>query len=241
MSASSKSAVEAVVQPPPVEKPPFAVFFQFEDIMVNGRKAAFEALKKVFSKAKKEMTPVLFARYCQTLTPAAYLPQLAEALHTASSEKMLADFNDSFAAALAAAPTDSGFVKLLEAAHAKHFAVVAFTGLPETLAASIGSRLGLDELGVKIVPFQNGDKVFPGPTTLLKMARTVELRPRCCLVVTAAMGVCKAALSADMQCVVVPDEFTDHQDFSGSNMLLEGLSELAPDKLFSAVFPAQSK
>ncbi len=240
MSTSSKTTAEAVQQPP-AEKPLYAVFFQLEDIAVNGRKAAFEALKKIFSRAKKDLTPALFTRYCLSFSPSVYLPQLAEVLHitTPSPEKMLEEFNEEMTAALAELSPDPAFVKILNAARARKFALIAVTALPETLATSICGRLGLDEIGVHLLPFQNGDRLFPGPITWIKTARSIELRPRCCLAFAASMSVCKSALSADMQCVVVPDEFTECQDFSGANMILENFSEFRPDELLAIVFPPE--
>ncbi len=47
----------------------------------------------------------------------------------------------------------------------------------------------------------------------------------------------KAALSAGMRCVVVPDEFTVFQDFSGADVILDLESEFDPDELLNMLCP----
>lgn len=243
MSSSSKAPAEKPQETPPAEKPPFAILFQIEDVAVNGHAIGYEILKGLLgAAARKALTPALFARHAVGATPEVFVPAILEAIgeESKSADKLVAEFRQEFAAKVSANDTkpEAPFAKIIGAAKQRKYAFGAVTALPETTAAAVIARLGLDDANLKLFPFQNGDKGCPGPTTWIKTARAIELRPRRCAVISTNMLACKAALSADMRCVATPDDFTAHQDFTGVDIVVETPGDMSPAELLDTLFPA---
>ncbi len=231
-------APEAAQAPAPVVAP-FTLLFQLEDVVVNGRKAAFAALKKLFAEQKLELTPALFGKYAVSSTPQVCVPEMLE---TAGGKKTAADklieaANESIATHLsgAAAPLPA-LTKVLAAAKERQISMGAITALPDGTAESILAKSGLTEMGVSLFVHKDVNRPFPGPDIWLKTAKAMNQRARKCSVIAGNGLSCKSALSADMRCVVVTDEFTSFQDFSGANLVLEKLEDASAKEILEALF-----
>ena len=55
------------------------------------------------------------------------------------------------------------------------------------------------------------------------------------------MAACKSAMSADLRCVAVPDDFTSFQDYSGADLILGSLDEMSAREIVNTVFPHSDK
>lgn len=221
--------------------PQHGVLFQLEDFAVNGRKAAYEVLRSLLGQHKLDLTPMLFSRYCLYSAPQFYLPELLETLGAkkAAPEKLVEEATSRIADQLSSNGVKmiAGLDKVLHEVREREMLAAAITALPEATAQAVMARVGLEQAGVHLVPYPDAGKVFPGPNTWLKTAKTLALKPHGCAVLSGSMTTCKSALSADMRCVAVPDEFTVFQDFSGALMVLEALGEVAPRELLDSLFP----
>lgn len=225
---------------PPAPVPPFSILFQLEDIGVEGRKAAFEVLKKALKEQKVELTLPIFSHYCLHSVPSVYLPPMAEALGAAKVpvEKLVEQVNGAIADQITGngARLNPALHKILDAAREHDITAGAITALPEETAQTLASRLGFEEMGIRLIPSRDVTGHFPGADTWLKAAKAMAQRARHCAVVASTMAACKAALSADMRCVAVPDEFTAFQDFGGVDIVLEKLDEMSPREILQALF-----
>ena len=231
-----KETPERPAPPPPL----FSVLFQLEDIGVDGRKAMFEILKQAFKGHKIDFTPPVFAHYCLHSVPAVFLPPLAEALGAGKvpAEKLAEEVNSGIAERLAAngLRLNPALGKILDEAREHNISAGAVTALPEATAQAVAAKLDLEAKGVRLFPYRDIAGHFPGADTWLKAARALPQRPRHCLVVGGSMAACKSALSADMHCIAVPDEFTAFQDFGGVDMLLDRLDDVSPKQLLQSMF-----
>lgn len=242
---TEKAKPESEPEVPEAPKPVFGVLFQLEDMAWSGRKAAFDVLKKALAGHKATLTPALFARFCFNTAPSVYVPALVESFpdKKLSADKLTEDVAAGIAAAAASesARLHPALSKMLDAALERDMAIGVISALPEEVAQGLVAKLGLSAIGAQLTVFKNGEKAFPRPDTWLKTAREMSLKAGNCVVLAASMTACKTALSADMRCVAVPDEFTSFQDFGGANFVLENLGEISPKELFDAVFPAEKK
>ena len=229
----------------PAPTPTFGILFQLEDIAVNGRKVAFEVLKSVLKDQKVELPAFLFSRYCLYSAPQVYLPDLLETLGSRKSpvNKLIEEASDKINARLSSNSIElaAGLNKILQEARERNLAAATITALPETTAQAILAKTGLERVGVRLFAYPDTDKVFPGGNIWLKTARALTLKPHNCAVLTGNVTACKSALSADMRCVAIPDEFTSFQDYGGAFMMLEALDEIGPRELLDALFPAPGK
>jgi beta-phosphoglucomutase-like phosphatase (HAD superfamily) len=84
-------------------------------------------------------------------------------------------------------------------------------------------KLGLDEKGTVVLSNGSQDKHLPSSDSWLKLAKSMKVPASCCVVIASSSRACKAALSAGMRCVALPDKFTSFQDFGGADFVLESL------------------
>ncbi len=227
-----------VAAPPP---PAFALLFQLEDIAANGRKMIHAILSDLVGDTKGGLSAGVFSRHCLHASPQAYAAPLIEATgaRKITPEKLVDELNSKLLVKVSSSSVklDPAFQKILHAAQAYPVAIGAVTMLTEGAGEALFNRLGLAELGVRLLPFKDDQKSYPGPDTWLKTAKAIGQRPRNCGVLTANMAVCKSALSADMRCIAIPDELTAFQDYSGADVVLEKLDDLSPKELLTVLFP----
>jgi beta-phosphoglucomutase-like phosphatase (HAD superfamily) len=242
---TEKSRPKEAFEEPAAPTPMFGVLFQLEDVAVDGRKAAFEVLKGLLQDHKIVFTTSLFSRYCLHATPQHYLLDLLEVLggRKTSAEKFVDEAGKRIAAQLSSAGVkmNAGLEKVLQEARERNMLAAAVTALPEATAQAIMAETGLEKAGVRLFAYPEAEKAFPGATTWLKTVKALALKPHNCAVLAGSMAACKAALSADMRCAAIPDEFTGFQDYSGASLVLESLDELGARELLDALFPAPNR
>ena len=62
---------------------------------------------------------------------------------------------------------------------------------------------------------------FPTADAWLKIAKQLGTKPQLCIVLASRSTACKAALSAGMRCIVIPDQYTSFQDFGGADFVVD--------------------
>jgi len=225
----------------PVAVTTLSLLFQLEDVAVNGRGTAFKALKDRLGKMKLSLDESVFRRICLGTAPQVYVPAVlqelgAEGVDAASfTQEVVRDVAERLASD--DQPIKPAFLKLLRDVRAKEFGVGVITALPEATAQVLVCLLGAETDGLRLVPLKDVGPHFPASDAWLKAAKAMGLLSRRCGALARSAAACKSALAADMRCVVVPDEFTDFQDFSGASLVLESLDELSAKEILEALFP----
>ena len=97
----------------------YAVLFQMEDVAVNGRKIAYDILKKTLGEQKIDFPIPVFSRYCVNSTPQTYLPAMMEPLgiRKVSAEKLVENVTSAIAeqASASSVKLNPGLGKILQA------------------------------------------------------------------------------------------------------------------------------
>jgi beta-phosphoglucomutase-like phosphatase (HAD superfamily) len=232
-------AGEAVTAKPAVESP-CAVFFELEYVALPGRRAAFDALSRLLGESGVKLSPIQFSRYGAHPSPHQYLPGLLEAVgaRKLSAAKAAEEVVRAMVEQLSAAGTAwrPGFEKIRKAVQHRNLALVALTMLPEASARQILEQRGLDADGVRLYPFYRETEMhIPRADTYLKIAKQLHKSVRRSLGLVSGATACRAAVATGVRCVVVPDEFTRHQDFGGAETVLDSLEDATADDLLSYI------
>jgi beta-phosphoglucomutase-like phosphatase (HAD superfamily) len=211
-----------------------ALIFELEYVAAGKRRVEFEAIRDAVQSKGVELTPVAFARSGMSpLSRAAVTGVLEQAGKKADAiEKAVAAVDKAVSAYCESeAELDKGLEKLIKAVRQRDIPAVTFTALPEATAKALMSRLGLDEMGVELIIPDEVKDSFPRADSWLKMLKKCDKEDATLVAVVSSQVACKGALTAGAACVVVPDEFTAYQDFSGAKLVLESLDEIKPDEL----------
>ncbi len=239
-----KEAEETQPQPS-APAPVYSILFQLEDIAVNGRKIAYDALKHALSEQKIDFSMPVFSRYCLSSTPQTYIPSMVEPLgiRKVSAEKLVEQVTGAIAEHAAASDPKigPGLTKILQLGRERNFAVGVITTWAEDLGQALLAKLGLNEFDARLFSFKDVNRTFPSADIWLKTAKAMSIKPRLSLVIAGNKMACKSALSADMRCVAVPDSFTSHQDFSGADLILDSLEPANAREILNTVFRHSEK
>ncbi len=220
----------------------YAVLFVLEGVSGSERQATYQVLTSIFQDQGVKIIPAHISRFCLEISPEDYLPDLLEAVGATrlSSDKLADDIRGGIAMQLS-----SKFVSLPERireffhfAKARNIELAALSGLPQASAMALMDSLGLTELGIQLVLMEH-DNVdhFPRADSWLKLSRSMKKSPKECAVIAGNRVEVKAAMSAGMRCVAVPDQFTAFEDFSGSNAIIEDISEYSLEQLLDVLCP----
>jgi beta-phosphoglucomutase-like phosphatase (HAD superfamily) len=213
---------------PAQDVPQSVLLFELEYMVNDSRKALYNAIQAALAEQKSAMNTVLFCRHCLAAGPGYFMPGLLEAVGSKkdpgkTTEDVLARWTE---ALLAAKGPRSGLLKLIKAAQERNIGLAVITQLTEDKAAELLAKLGLDQFGIQVCSFTETDRPFPRADVWLKITRSLSKMPRRCLALASSMAACKSALSADLQCVAAPDDYTAFQDFSGVKQVAESLDDL---------------
>jgi beta-phosphoglucomutase-like phosphatase (HAD superfamily) len=211
-----------------------ALIFELEYIAAGKRQVEFTAIQSALKAKSVEVTPVSFARAGLSPLPRAAITQIlldagkkADAIEkaVAAVEKEISSYceND--------AELDKGLEKLIKEAQQRDIPVLAFTALPEEDALKLMKKLGLDEMGVELIIPDEVKESFPRADSWLKMLKKCDKEDATLVAVVSSQTACKGALTAGAACIVVPDDFTQYQDFSGSKMVLDSLEDSKPAEM----------
>ena len=219
----------------------YTLLFEIENVAAGGRKALFDAVKKAVSEAGGKLTPSTFSRYALDPSPESYAEIVLQA-----SEAKSAD-TDAFATAVRAsldayfqnrAELNPGLGKLIKAAQDLGIVVGVVSSLSEEAAGHLLGRLGLTDTA-KVFQVKDLEKGYPRADSWLKASKQFGRSARNCIVVASCMTACKSALSAGMRCIVVTDEYTSHQDFSGADIVLDTWDEMSAKEILTSFVPAE--
>ncbi len=239
-----EAPVEEQVENKAIEISDFALLFELEHLAVAGRRATFDLLKSMLGEKKITLTAPSFSRYCLYSAPSQFMSDLLEFLGTKkiSEDKLMEDLASGLSMFYSSkqAVLQPGVKEFIEKTIERDVPVAALSLLSEDAAESLMSKTGLHDLDIEVFAFEeNGQDLCPRADTWMKMAKSMSKDPRRCVALASSAASCKAALSAGMRCLVVPDEFTSFQDFSGAEMVFDSLEDCKAGELVADLFCIQ--
>jgi len=212
-----------------------AVLFELENTAVSGRKIVYGMMEKILGDRGVDFDQVAFSRYCLNAPlKQAVLSIAAQGGGSASSADRLVDAlasEMSRAFAEDAPEILPGMKALLDAAASQGLALGALSCLPEDQAQALAGQVGLIDAGGEILAMSDDSRLAPTADAWLKLAKQVDVSASQAVVLTTSSASCKAALSAGMRCVVVPDQFTAFQDFGGARTVVDELNSAAIEEI----------
>ncbi len=228
---------EVVVEVAKAKTSASGLLFELENVAVGGRSLAYDVLKSLFSEKEVEISRVLFMRHCLSPCPKEYMPRLLDAVDRKrlSPDKLVGEVKDATAACYkdGGVAMVSGLKNLLKKAGERGLRCGALTSLPEDVAMALMTKLGMDTLGVQLLAIEPTGKDFPTADAWLKLAKKIGLPRSLCTSLATSAQSCRAALSAGMRCVALPDEFTSFQDFAGADLVFERFEGDAVERTFT--------
>jgi beta-phosphoglucomutase-like phosphatase (HAD superfamily) len=211
-----------------------ALIFELEYVAAKTRAVEFASLKSAMNTKGVELSAIAFSRSGMSpLHRTAVTDVLLQAGKKADAiEKAVGEVDKTVAAYCENdAELDKGLAKLIKATQARNIPVIAFTALPEAIAKKLMTKLGLDAMGVELLIPEEVKDSFPRADDWLKMLKQCNKERATLVAVVSSQVACKGALTAGAACIVVPDEYTAFQDFSGAKMVLESLDDEKPDNI----------
>ncbi len=211
-----------------------ALIFELEYVAAKKRQVEYNAIKTAAKTKGVEITPVSFARSGMSpLSRAAITSVLKQAgkKHDAIEKAVASVDKEVVAYCENDAELDAGLAKLIKATQKREIPVLAFSALPEALAQKLMDKLGLSEMGVELIIPDEVKESFPRADSWLKMLKKCDKEDATLVAVVSSQIACKGALTAGAACIVVPDEYTAYQDFSGAKMVLDSLSDAKPQQI----------
>jgi len=214
--------------------PAIGLVLELEYMLFPGRQLMFKSFSSVLNSQQINLDQAAFSRYClhraveknlQDLLPALGKKEIAaDALAAKIKKQFEASLNDP---ANHAAP---GLPAFLKKAVESNFKIGLLSFLPEENAKELMKRLP-PELNACLLVMKKEADDLPTPDSWLSLLKTMEIVPRCALAVVDGNPACKSALAVGMGCVVVPDSFTNWQDFSGADLVAENISDLKMNEI----------
>ncbi len=205
-----------------------ALIFEFDHLAARVREAAFEVLRSIFDGL--DVTPMLFSRTCLNATPLKMAEQIQAALGVkkATTKKLAEEISNGIQMHL-----ETGNVQISDAlrdvivqARDLSMQVIAFTALPPHPRDALADRLDLNGLGIELVPFGTALEPSPRADAWLKLCKERGYVAPISVALTTGMQATKAALTAGIPCVAIPDRFTEFQDYGGARLLASSLKEI---------------
>lgn len=238
MASKERTNEEQVPKGPPCER---AVMLELEHVLVNSRAAMFSTLKDSLAAYDKELTVPLFSRFCLYSTPQDFVPPICDELDISprSSDKIAKEVEEGMDSFWKSSENElrPGVADFLQKTKQSGFAQIAITALPEKRAAQVIQGLGESCEALEIQSFSEQGKVVAGADVWMQAAIDREISAGRCIAIASSSAACRAALSADLHCIAVTDEFSEFGDFGGAPFKFASLAEVNLDELLDRFYP----
>ena len=238
MMTEEKQANETESQAKKSSALSYGMIFELETVALPGRKLHYQILEGVLKKLKSKLTPSLFVKYALCAPPAVYLPLLLEELNieNESAEQLASQISEEYVQSLFnnTSSLNPGLKTLIMECKKENIVIGALSSLAEEKAAELLQKAGLGDMDIQVFAYDEVEREFPKVDAWLKTARELEMKTRQLFAVVSSKQACKSALTADYQCVAVPDEYTGFEDFGGANMVLENISDVSSQEILNS-------
>jgi len=229
MAKKKKNAGESVEEQKSI--PRQAVLFELENLAIKGRQLVYDVLKKALADKNVELNMNMFSRYCSQPSAKYFLPLMMkmDAKAKAPEPKLITDITDAINNVFVSSSLklDSGLAKLLKVMQEQNAVIAALSSLNDETAKRLAANLELVDRGITLLSYPSHEKNFPSADAWLKLAKKISVPPSSCVVIASSSVSCKAALSAGMRSVVVPDKYTSCQDFGGADFVFDNFDNEA--------------
>ena len=216
-----------------------AVLLELDNVGFAARGIAYETLKRILAEKDVAIGRAQFSQFCVPLAPQRAIPALlARSGHSRLDPAKLAErFAEEYRAALCAPACKplAGAVELVDTVRKAGVRVGLITVLDHDTATALAGRLGLAEGEATLMFNSSEDRNYPSVDSWLKLAKMTGVGPGLCAALASCGGSCRAALSAGMTCVAIPDDFTSFQDFGGADQLIDRVTPEAIQAILDAL------
>lgn len=206
--------------------PPRAVLFELETVAVPGRQVLFDVTKAALASKDIDLSAALFARYCLDAGGGAFPGNIlaVSGKSRVSDTKLLDEINGAVAKQLVNRDLSppAQFTKLLEQVREKGVRVGALGLFGDETATQCVEAFGFAEQCDRAVGCRGGICHTFTDETWTDVARALKVSPSLCVAVASTARSSHAALTAGMSIVVVPDTYTEYQDFGGADHVSPG-------------------
>lgn len=237
MARKKESAPAPQAAVPAIEPAKRALLFELENVAVNGRQVIYDVLCDVLKEKDVKLTSSIFAIHCLYLPVKSFVAPVLEATGKKKlpEDKLSAEIMEKVHAEMTGGKLKLNDVmeRIIDGAGAKKILVGALTCFEENIGRTVITNLGLSESTVTCLSCFSEDKVMPSADAWLKLAKKVGVPASRCLAMATSARASRAALSAGMRCVVVPDKFTAFQDFGGADQVFDSLDNKAGDEILT--------
>jgi beta-phosphoglucomutase-like phosphatase (HAD superfamily) len=213
------------------------LLFELENVALPGRKRLYEILKKNIPAAGVQLNPGLFSRYGLKPTPELSVASLAENAGSGKgdADKIGSEVNAAYVSDLRQKSTvNTAVVKLLESAAKKGFILGALSALTEEDATAVVARLELSA-EIKLLAHKPDEPSFPRADNWIKLLKSVSKSSQPAVAIVSSQAACKSALAAGLRVVVLPDEFTGHQDFGGADIIVDSAADISVNDIIATL------
>ena len=199
----------------------------------EARTVLFKSAVKHFKKCGIKITDIDFLKYfmIQSLEDAvSEVLEDDEKYETELAESIEKSMRNDYRSALKKAEVNPALLKYIELAKKSESQIGVLSALSEDVAVEILENMGITE-NYKLV----ADEEFPTIKRdgWLKLLKSMPVNPRGCVVLTSNSKLAVAALFAEVKYIIaVPDDFSRHADFTGTDFILDSLDN---DEVFAAV------
>lgn len=201
-------------------------------VVVNLRKVEFQAMQKGLDPKGVELNKAIYTK--SSMSPnyrftikeiLTSLGKKADAIEKAVSEvkKSAIDFFENNK------ELNKGVMDLINSATKRNVEVKFYSTMEKSSIDKLLTNLGLDSYNLDVIVPNEINDIFPKADDWLKMLKQANIEDKTIVALVSSQLACKGALTAGASCVVVPDEFTAFQDFSGSKFILDNLSDEKPE------------
>lgn len=240
----SKSKMEVITVPvhekPDVSSPAVkrrAVLIDFDGLALPMRDLKRQALQAVMHLTEKTCSKGIYSRYCVGRSPEEAIASLMEfrGVHDVSARDVAKAMAEKIKEAVATVQPADGLLNLVKGTINKGYACAAYSTLDQTTLDALVERFGLKDAGLHELVSHGGGQAIPTVDMWLRLAKRAGVAPLRCTTVVTGGSACRTALAAHMRCVVIPDEFTAFQDFTGADRVLEQLDATATKTILGIV------
>lgn len=128
-------------------------------------------------------------------------------------------------------PPMKGVAELIKEAHEKGLKIALATSATEKKPRIHLERLGLIRYFDAFSTAELSKKLKPEPDIFLKAAELLDCKPEECLAIEDSGNGLIAARRANMPCLIVPNQITEHCDFEGYYKRVNSLDEVCIDEI----------
>ena len=199
----------------------------------EARTVLFKSAVKHFKKCGIKITNMEFLKYFmnQSLEDAvSEVLEDDEKYETELAESIEKSMRNDYRSALKKAEVSPALLKYIELAKKTESQIGVLSALTEDVAIEILEKMGVTE-NYKLVANEEFSTIKRDGW--LKLLKSMPVNPRACVVLTSNSKLAVAALFAEVKYIIaVPDEFSKHADFTGTDFILDSLEN---DDIFAAV------